>query len=645
LFGETGLVHDPVRVGQAGVVELWPAAEPRERDAPAPWEPPQARHGAAAPRTRLAKLIARRIWRWTRAEAGARDPEAWLASKGRRLRPGDILVLVRRRNDFVEELVRELKQYDVPVAGVDRMVLTEQLAVMDLIALGRSLLLPEDDLTLATVLKGPLIGLTEEQLFDLAYGRSGSLWTELAGRARHDETLRAAYAALAALQSRADYVRPYELYAELLGRGRGRDKLLARLGPEAADPIEEFLSLALAFEAEQVPSLEGFLHWLEAGAQTVKRDMEHGGDTVRVMTVHGAKGLQAPVVFLPDTLQVPQAGRGLLWLAENAGLALWPVRKGYDGPAAQGARAAAAEAQDQEYRRLLYVAMTRAEDRLYVCGWNTRSKAPEACWYRLIERALPAVAEEVHFDFTGEIEGGWAGPGLRLATVQAAEPEAPPEAAVEPGPPAALPPWAREAAPPEPAPPRPLAPSRPSEDEPAVRSPLGPDDGLRFRRGRIVHRLLQSLPDLPAAGRAEAARRFLARPVHGLTPAQQAEILAETLAVLDHSDFAALFGPNSRAEVPIVGTIEGAGGVEVVSGQVDRLVVTDRAVLVVDFKTNRPAPRSEAEVPALYLRQMAAYRAVLSGMYPDRPIESLLLWTEGPRLMQIRDALLASHGP
>jgi len=645
LFGEAGLSHDPVRVGQAGQVELWPAAEPQERDEPEPWEPPQARRGAAAPRTRLARLIARRIWRWTRAEEGAHDPEAWLASKGRRLRPGDILVLVRRRNDFVEELVRELKQHDVPVAGVDRMVLTEQLAVMDLVALGRSLLLPEDDLTLATVLKGPLIGLTEEQLFDLAYDRSGGLWAELARRAERDGALRAAYGILTALQARADYVRPYELYGELLGRGRGRDKLLARLGPEAADPIEEFLSLALAFEREQVPSLEGFLHWLEAGAQAVKRDMEHGGDTVRVMTVHGAKGLQAPVVFLPDTLQVPQAGRGLLWLEHAGGLALWPVRKSYDGAAAERARAAAAEAQDQEYRRLLYVAMTRAEDRLYVCGWNTRSKAPQACWYRLIEAALPAVAEEVRFDFTGEIDGGWAGPGLRLVTAQAAEPEEAPEAAIEPGPPAGLPPWAHEAAPPEPAPPRPLAPSRPAMDEPPVRSPLGSDDGLRFRRGRIVHRLLQSLPDLPAARRPEAAGRFLAGPVHALTAAQQAEILAETLAALDHPDFAGLFGPHSRAEVPIVGMIEGARGVEVVSGQIDRLVVTDKAVLVVDYKTNRPAPRTEAEVPALYLRQMAAYRAVLSGIYPDRPIESFLLWTEGPRIMHVSDALLAGHGP
>ena len=645
LFGESRVSHDPVRVGQAGLVELWPPADPVKFEEPQAWAPPAARSGSLPPRALLAKLIARKIRHWTLARAGAGDPQSRLDSKGRRLRPGDFLVLVRRRNAFVEELVRELKQLEVPVAGVDRMVLTDQLAVMDLVALGRGLLLPEDDLTLATVLKGPLIGLEEDQLFTLAHGREGSLWRELRRRRGEDPAFRAAHDALAALRARADYVRPYELYGELLGAGGGRRKLLGRLGPEAGDPIEEFLSLALAFEREQAPSLEGFLHWLEAGAQTIKRDMEHGGDAVRIMTVHGAKGLQAPVVFMPDTLQVPQAPRGLFWLADHGGLALWPIRRAYDGPAAIAARAAAAEAQAEEYRRLLYVAMTRAEDRLYLCGWNTTKKPPEGSWYRMVERALGGAGEAVAFDFTGEVDGGWQGPGLRLATVQATAPEQVEEALPEDLGSAPLPPWAEHQPLPEPAPPKPLAPSRPADLEPAVRSPLGADDGLRFRRGLIVHRLLQSLPDLPAARRRLAAERFLARPLHGLDGDQQAALLAETLAVLEHPDFAPLFGPGSRAEVPIVGTIEGRRGTEVVSGQVDRLVVTDRAVLVIDYKTNRPAPESAERVAPLYLRQMAVYRAVLRGIYPDRPVGCLLLWTEGPRIMQLSDALLADHAP
>ena len=349
----------------------------------------------------------------------------------------------------------------------------------------------------------------------------------------------------------------------MLGRRGGRRRLVGRLGPDANDPIDEFLSLAITYEREAVPSLEGFLHWLEAGRQQVKRDLEHGGGAVRVMTVHGAKGLQAPVVFLPDTLQVPQRAPGIYWVPSATGagagewgpLALWPIQKDHDGALAMAARQAYAEARDREYRRLLYVAMTRAEDRLYVCGWNTRRKAPENCWYGLVERALAEVAAPAGFDF-GD---GWAGPGWRLESPQAVPPEETAQRADPAEVPPGLPGWAERPPAPEPAPPRPLAPSRPAAEEPAVRSPLGPDAGRKFHRGRLVHRLLEMLPDLPPKRRAEAAGRFLARPAHGLTAAQQGEILEETLAVLDHPDFAPLFAPGSRAEVSLAGTVAGAG--------------------------------------------------------------------------------------
>jgi len=654
------LSHAPVRLGQAGTVELWPPAEPPAASDPEPWETPGARRGAAPALSRLARLIARRIHRWTADPRDAADPEnpdAWLASRGRWLRPGDILVLVRRRNAFVEELVRELKRLDVPVAGVDRMVLIDQLAVMDLVALGRVLLLPEDDLTLATVLKGPLIGLSEEQLFTLAYGREGSLWDALVQRAEGNTDFARAQQQIAALRARVDFLRPYELYAYVLagdwcpGARNGRERLLARLGPDADDPIEEFVALSLAYEREHVPSFEGFLHWLEVGAQEVKRDMEHGQDAVRVMTVHGAKGLQAPIVFLPDTLQVPKGKGGLLWLEDDrereTALMLWSLRKSMDGAAARRARDRAAEAQAAEYRRLLYVALTRAEDRLYVCGWHTQNAAPGDCWYRLVEGALAGIAAPATFDFTAEIADGWCGSGWRLATAQSAEAESERPAPALRGAlgPAALPSWAETAAPDEPTPPRPLAPSRPAGEEPPVRSPLGPDEGWRYRRGRLIHRLLQTLPDLPPGPRRAAAERYLAAPGRELDRAAREEIASVVLAVLESPGFAPIFGPGSGAEVAIVGTLATARGVEVVSGQVDRLVVTPPAVLVVDYKSNRPAPVDEAGVAPLYLRQMAAYRAVLREIYPDRRVDCALLWTDGPRLMQLSDAVLDSHLP
>jgi ATP-dependent helicase/nuclease subunit A len=559
------------------------------------------------------------------------------------------LVLVRRRNAFFEELVRNLKALNVPVAGVDRMVLSDQLAVMDLIALGQVMLLPEDDLALACVLKGPLVGLSEEQLFKLAYGRSGSLWGALRGQglaADAPPAFAAAWKHLSQLLAQADFMPPYEFYAEVLGRQGGRCKLLARLGLEAADAIDEFLNQALLYEQERVPSLQGFLHWLESGGHEVKRDMEHGNDAVRVMTVHGAKGLQAPIVILPDTMQTPSSHGGLLWLERHGGLPLWGLKSDYDGPVAAAARGDAKKAQEQEYRRLLYVAMTRAEDRLYLCGWNTQRSAAEGCWYNLAARGLAkaSAAEALQFDFSGSLAEGWQGDGWRLASKAAGEPQEEVVASedVMP-PPEPLPLWASLPGPEEPKPPRPLMPSRPSGPEPALRSPLGAQEGPRFRRGRLIHKLLQHLPEVPSHKRKTAAQRLIRAELRQGDGLDGEEIIAETLAVLDHPEFADIFGPGSQAEVPIIGLLEEGAAPQVIAGQVDRLVLGARNLRIVDFKTNRPVPNDETEVPAVYLRQLAAYRAVLSKIYPDKTIDCLLLWTDAPRLMQISDAMIAQY--
>jgi ATP-dependent helicase/nuclease subunit A len=632
--------HSAARTGHGGRVELWPLAAPDPAGDETPWTLPTEAAGAEAPRSRLARLVAWHIWRWTTASE-ADCPEAWLPARGRRVLPRDVLVLVRRRNAFVVELVRALKERGVPVAGVDRMVLRDQVAVMDLVALGRFLLLPEDDLTLAVVLKGPFVGLDDMALFDLAYGRGErSLWAELSRR-RAEPRWAAAHAFLAALLAKADYVPSFELYAEVLGPRQGREMLLGRLGPDAADPIEEFLSLALTYEASHTPSLEGFLHWLTAGAQEVKRDLDQGGGEVRVMTVHGAKGLQAPIVILPDTASVPQLRDELLWLDGEPDLLLWPPGMARQDGVSAAARTARERAMRQEHRRLLYVAMTRAEDRLYVCGWAGRSTVPDDCWYRRIEAGLRERAIPFAFEPPSSLAGTWTGAALRLETPQEAAPEDDRAAAAQAPALDVVPDWARRPAPAEPEPPRPLAPSRPDVPDPPLRSPLAAPGVDPYRRGRLVHALLEALPDLAEAERAAACRRYLARPAHGLDEEAREAIARETLAVLDDPRFAPLFAPGSRPEVPIVGRVSG----RVVSGQVDRLVVTDEAVLVVDYKSNRPPPVDASQVPPAYLRQMAAYAAVLAQVYPGRAMRCALLWTDGPHLMPLSEAALAAHAP
>jgi ATP-dependent helicase/nuclease subunit A len=604
-------------------------------------------------------VLAARIAAWI-----GREP---LASYGRAVRAGDIMVLVRRRTGFVSELVRNLKAQGVPVAGVDRMVLTEQLAVMDLVAFGQFLLLPDDDLTLATVLKSPLLGLTEEQLFEIAHGRRGSLWDALAARAQADAAAGAfklAHGLLARFLAQADYARPYELYTALLAREGGRRRLLARLGAEAEDPIAEFLNRALGYEREAAPSLQGFLHWFAAGEAEIKRDLEQSvRDEVRIMTVHGAKGLQAPIVILPDTMQVPTKADNLLWTVLDGAnedepgarcLPLWPPRVADDDEVAATERAVAKRRAQEEYRRLLYVALTRAEDRLYICGWQGKTAPPADCWYNLVQGGLQALAEEgeavaAEFDFTALAPDGWSGTGLRLSHDQAREPDkakqdvgAPPETL------APLQSFALTPAKPEARPSRPLAPSRPdpaTEGEPAMLSPFAPggtgaDEG-RFLRGLLIHRLLQSLPELAAERRDEAAARYLARPLWNLAQDQQRAIAEEALRVFGDRRFAPLFGPDSRAEVSIAGLV----GDVAVSGQIDRIAVDGERVLVVDYKSNRPPPTRVEDVPLVYLRQLAAYRALLAQIYVGRRIDCALLWTDGPLWMEIPGELLDAATP
>ena len=621
------LTHYADRAVHAGMVELWPLTPLPDHVEPEPWSVPQQNHGLTSAPQQLAESLAR----WIATQVGG---DVLLESKNRSLMPGDVMVLVRRRNDFTRALVRQLKSLNVPVAGLDRLMLTEQPAVQDLLALADSLLLPQDDLTFACLLTSPLGGLSDDSLMELAIGRGdAALWETLRARSAERPDWKVAWDFFATLLARVDYVTPHMLLAEALGPLGGRARLFSRLGPEAAEPVDELLNSALAFARIHPPSLQGFLHWLRRSGAEVKRESEGASGLVRVMTVHGAKGLQAPLVILPDTTALPPDEGSILWTTDphsHHEVPIWSPRRELRCVAAQRLRDAAARRRMEEHNRLLYVALTRAEDRLVICGWQTRRGLDDACWYRLVERGfdtLPAV-------LNGEIR--------RYASRQQAAPEvvATREAALQP---VALPAWLSRPPPEEPAIPARLAPSRPENAElgsvPAAASPLAARDPAHspFQRGKLIHSLLQHLPDLPPERRQEAARRWLDRPGNDDTE----QLAEETLAVIEHGELAALFGPGSRAEVPLTGVV----GNSVIGGLVDRLAVLPDRVLVADFKTNRRPPERVEDTPLLYLRQMAAYRAVLRQIFPDRPISCALVWTQAARVAMLPDTLLDSHAP
>src|SRR5579872_4273585 len=620
------LTHYADRAGQAGSVELWPLIQPPDAAEPEPWAVPEQNQGLSSAPQILAETLAR----WIAQQTGG---GMMLESKRRPLAPGDVMVLVRRRNDFARALVRQLKTLAVPVAGLDRLMLTDQPAVQDLMALADALLLPQDDLNFACLLTSPLGGLSDDSLAELATGRAGPLWETLRARATQHEDWQSAWTFFSTLLARVDYVTPYALLSEALGPLGGRARLFSRLGPEAAEPVDELLHAALAHARMHPPSLQGFLHWLRRSGAEVKREAEGAGNFVRVMTVHGAKGLQAPLVVLPDTTALPPDDGTILWASDpltKHDVPIWSPRREVRCAAAQSLRDRVSRQRMEEHNRLLYVALTRAEDHLLVCGWQTRRALDDACWYRLVERGF------------GTLPVASDGGVRRYAAPQLDAPEGSPSPGAVP-PVAELPAWHAEPPPPEVLHPVRLAPSRPENAElgpvPAAASPLAARDPAtdRFRRGKLIHTLLQHLPDLPAAQRAGAARAWLER---SAAPKPD-ELTAEILAILEHPELAPLFGAGSRAEVPLTGVV----GNSVIGGLVDRLAVLPDRVLIADFKTNRRPPERVDDTPVLYLRQMAAYRAVLQLLFPDRPVTCALVWTQAARVAMLPDRLLESHAP
>lgn len=640
------VVHQHSRREDPGRVELWPlvTAEKIETDYAAVESP---RGKLTPPHERLAQLIA--------AHAKSLIGKERRARKGELLHPGHFMVLVRRRNEFVNALVRELKRQQIEVAGVDRLNLGEELAIQDLLAMARFVLLPQDDLNLACLLKSPLIGLDEDKLFGLAWNRKTHLWQALRERA-HEPAFAEAHQRLTRWLARADFTTPFEFFAQALGPEHGRKLLLERLGREASDPIDELLSRALQYQRNEAASLQGFLRWFEAGGGEIKRDLDaNRRQEVRILTVHASKGLQAPIVYLPDTTRVPNDLERLL--AGENDMRLWLPRAGDANEAARAWRAEVRRRSLEEQNRLLYVAMTRAEDRLYVGGWIGSRPQDQGCWYDRVRAGLAAsvdgesVEPRLHarskpYDFKATLGVDLRGEGLELVNegriVAPDQPALPLEAT------ARLEAWARTPAPAEPDPPMPLAPSQPLPDEavraPRAYSPLAADN-RRWRRGQLLHELLRHLPTLPAGERDTAARRFLAQPAHGLSEAEAAEWADEALAVTESPAHRDLFAEGSRAEVPLIGTVRTPRGTFTVSGQVDRLAITNSEVLIVDYKTNRPPPDAAQGVALAYRRQLALYRALLGAIYPEHRVRAFLLWTAAPRLMELDAETLDASMP
>ncbi|ASJ91133.1 double-strand break repair helicase AddA [Porphyrobacter sp. CACIAM 03H1] len=643
-FPAFGLDRAPaphVGAERPGLVTLWPPVVPEKAESEAEDdEAEEAGERDWLPRhdTLLAERIAEQVRRWVSLE----DPFVLAKGTHRYARAGDIMVLVRQRKELAAQIVAKLYAKGVPVAGVDRLRLGAPLAVRDVLAALRFAAQPQDDLSLASLLASPLIGWTQDDILaHVPRPEKVRLWDHLRRKDAPPEVAATAER-LRDLLRRADYQTPQALIAWLLtGPWQGRARLVERLGAEANDPLDELINAAFSYEAEHWPSLAGFIAWFDAGTGDLKRDSGGGGGQVRVMTVHGSKGLQAPIVILADATGAPGDPGDLSLEDDPFGLAgdrkrevpLPPLgkeeRKGRIAEAEEAKKAAAL----QEHWRLLYVALTRAEEALFIGGSLNKNEAKkgvphEDSWYA---RLAPLFVGEELSDPVWHWRQEW---GERAGPLV---PDA--DAAPQPAQAISLPGWVTTPIGPEPRPPRPLAPSSAGEDT-AAAPPLPPEAARdAARRGSLIHALLERLPDVPAHGRAEAARAWLARQASDLEESAREEMLAAALGVLDHPDFAVLFSPGALAEVPLAATVDGV----VVAGTADRLLIGETSITVVDFKTTRRPPGSAEEIPLSTLRQMAAYVAALEAIHPGRTVRAGVLYTHAPVLFEIAPEVIAAH--
>lgn len=619
--GEDG-THTAFRKNDTGRVEIWSLEKKAKADTKKQWTKPVERVKTDTPSVRLAKRIAKRI------AAMINDKET-LSPDNRPIRPKDILILLKRRNGnaLAENIIRELKNENVAVAGIDRLKITDHIAVMDLMALGDFLLMPHDDLSLATVLRSPLCNIGEEDLFRLCYGRKGH--ETVFDRLRDcesgdpDAPLTRASLFLKDLLGMTDTVKPFELYAYVLQKCGKMQAFAERLGEQAFDALNEFLSLALKFEETQLPSLQLFLKYLRQNDVEIKRESQNDADAVRLITVHSAKGLQAPVVFMPDTTSKTYHVPAYFWKNDKNGtpLAFWKagVKNALTEEFAQGFK----QKEDEENNRLLYVAVTRAADRLYVCGCENKKEN----WYTQIKTALCGANIADYEDKTFVLQNDETASGT-AARPQTDEIKRAP-----------LPDWARTPAPQESLPPKPLSPSRLTKDEDEqYDSPLSPQRKESLARGTFVHKLLEMFAGRNFADFESEARAFLNVQAREYDDSFKEDIIAQVSNVLKNPDFQNLFGENSLAEAGVSGVI----GADAFAGKIDRLAVLDTQVLIVDYKTSRAVPDDLRKIEKAHLRQMRAYRDLISRIYPDKAVRCFLLYTVQAKLVELPSTLLDS---
>ncbi|ACN95221.1 UvrD-helicase domain-containing protein [Wolbachia pipientis] len=582
-FNDNEIKHVPHRENDQGYIEIWPALPRRkEKEQRALQIPLTCKEGYTIADRLLAQTIANRIHNWL-------NEGRILVAKDRHIEPRDIMILVRQRNVLVDYIISELKKANVPVVGRDYFRIMDYIAVQDLIALAEFLLLQANDLALANALKSPLFNFTEDDLFNIAYDRKEhSLWERI-----QDYSV-VIYSELNYLINLSRTESPLALFTHILRTGK--KKFAARLGLECFEVLDEFMNLVLQFEN---PSLQAFVQWIKENNPEIKNDMQSERNAVRIMTIHKSKGLQAPIVFLVDTNTVPRNSESIIFDGTEA--PFW-CGKNNNAYCDQVKREKKLEDYN-EYLRLLYVALTRAEDELYILS---KEPVQKGSWYDLItkygepyekkQRGLRPIFKEkvevlcvnANYPYIYKKRDYFDVPVISLPPALAHSSVSSQRVTLES-----------------------------SEKEGAEWIPVSATwmtDG--YARGLIIHSILQYMPKIEKERRKNWVRKYL----DNINISEDKdEIYSKILAF--NEKYGYLFDLEGKSEITLSGIIDG----EPVLVRLDRLCITQDKAIIIDYKSHRNVSVSLLNE---IKKQMLTYKTLVQEIYPNKQVEFMVIWVE-----------------
>lgn len=612
------ILHRKDAIGRA---EIWPLIEKEktEIEETSGWKIPTGRKKFSDAAGIQAEIIAKKIKEWL-------DSGRVLEKTGKRITAGDVMILVRKRGHFVYYMQRALKKFGVNVAGADRLYLTEHIAVLDLISLGNFVLLPEDDYNLACLLKSPIFSFDEDEIFELSYDRGNfSIFSQLKNKSENNKKYKEAFEYLSGLLSSADFETPFEFFSKVLERDGAKEKFIKRLGKQVKEPLNEFLSLAFEFQKKHLPLMQNFIFWLTRNEAEIKNDMENKADEVKIMTVHGAKGLEAPVVFLVDQVSKEPAGKKILF-DEDSEIFLWPAYSENYPVKFKALKETEKQKAYMEYSRLLYVALTRASDEIYITAFRPGSDntKPDGRWHHIAKNAFSSYALK-----QGEIY--FSGKEYQYSETKSDNNE---EVKND------IPKFYYEKIKEQKDKKKIIRPSLVENEnrEKTKKLFISPSE-KGFERGRIIHKILEFSSNIEAEKREERIKKFINKYANSFLESEKEKMQKEVLNILENEKFASLFSVKSRAEVSITGILDG----KTISGQVDRLYIDEQKILISDYKTNVNVPENLDEIPKEYIRQLALYKKLLMSMDNSKKISCALVWTAKPEIMEVPNQVLDNH--